>query len=80
MDLNSNLTSITFTNAIPAGQYTLIFTNTSGSPYTISNSLSGTPASKTNYTAALVIVSSGKAILICYYDGTNMLISGSAFS
>jgi hypothetical protein len=78
MTLSANITGFTFSNARSGGQY-IIFITGGASVYTISNSLTGTPAIKTNYTTALSVPANGKAILTCHYDGTNIYMSISTF-
>ena len=79
MTLSANITGFTFSNTRSGGQY-IIFITGGSSAYTISNSLTGTPAIKTNYITALSVPANGKAILTCYYDGTNIFISSSTYA
>ena len=79
LTLSANVTGITFSNARAGGQY-IVFVTGGGSVYTISNTLTGTPAIKTNYGTPLSVPISGKAILTCYYDGTNIFINSSSYA
>jgi hypothetical protein len=79
LTLSANVTGFTFSNMRAGGQY-IIFITGGGSAFTISNTLTGTPAIKTNYGAAVSVPISGKAVLTAYYDGTNIFINSSAYA
>ena len=79
LTLSTNVTGFTFSNARAGGQY-IIFVTGGASAFTISNALTGTPAIKTNYGAAVSVPTSGKSVITAYYDGTNIYINSSVYA
>ena len=79
LTLSANITGFTFSNARAGGQY-MIFITGAASTFTISNTLTGTPAIKTNYATAITVPINGKALITAFYDGTNIFIDCSLYA
>jgi hypothetical protein len=76
--ITANMTGISFTNARRGGQYVIYITATGGTR-TIASTLTGT-TNKTNYTSAISVLTTSVALLTITYDGTRLLIAGSAYN
>ena len=79
MSLTANVTGMSFTNTISGGQYR-VFLIGGTVPYTVSNSLTGSPTIKTSYSSAVSISTTQRGACTVFYDGNYILMSCAVFT